>query len=167
MGERRKSWPDSERLIAVDLDDSLARAPSPDIEHERRVAVYDLLQDNRFALPGKGSGPWRLRLSIVERRLIFEISGEDEKPVSIIGLSLSPFRRIVRDYFIIRDSYFDAIRRAQPSRIEPIDMARRGLHDEGAELLRERLRGKVEMDHDTARRLFTLLAALHWRGAGR
>ncbi len=164
MAEARKDWPETERLIAVDLDESLARAPSPDIEHERRVAIYDLLQDNRFTVPGRGPGPYRLKLSIADKRLVFHISNEDGETVSIIGLSLSPFRRIVRDYFMLCESYFEAIRTASPSRIEPIDMARRGLHDEGTEILRERLAGKAEMDFITARRLFTLVSVLYWRG---
>jgi len=164
MAEAREDWPETERLIAVELDESLARAPSPDIEHERRVAVYDLLQDNRFTVPGRQPGPYRLKLSIADKRLIFHISNEAGEAVSIIGLSLTPFRRIVRDYFMLCESYFDAIRNATPSRIEPIDMARRGLHDEGTEILRERLAGKAEMDFTTARRLFTLVSVLYWRG---
>ncbi len=164
MVEARKDWPETERLIAVDLDESLARAPSRDIEHERRVAIYDLLQDNRFTVPGRGPGPYRLTLSIADKRLMFHVYNAAGETISIIGLSLTPFRRIVRDYFMLCESYFEAIRTASPSRIEPIDMARRGLHDEGTEILRERLAGKVEMDFATARRLFTLVSVLYWRG---
>ena len=159
-----EDWPESERLVAVELDESLARAPSPDIEHERAVAVYDLLQNNRFSVIGRGPGPYRLKLSIVDRRLIFDIANEKGERVAVIGLALSPFRRIVRDYFMICESYYDAIRNAPPSRIEPIDMARRGLHNEGTEILMQRLKGKVALDFDTARRLFTLVCVLHWRG---
>ena len=159
-----RDWPESERLIAVELDENLKRAPSPDIEHERAVAVYDLLQENRFSVIGKGPGPYRLKLSIADRRLIFDIFNEGGERLVMIGLALSPFRRIVRDYFTLCESYFDAIRNAPPSRIEPIDMARRALHNEGTETLIQRLKGKVEMDFDTARRLFTLVSVLYWRG---
>ena len=164
MSGAPRPWPDSERLTAVELDEGLARARSADVAHERRVAIHDLLQDNRFSVPGGGPGPYALRLSLAENRLVFTITREDGSPGRIIALSLTPFRRIVRDYSLICESYFEAIRNAPPSRIEPIDMARRGLHDEGSEILRQRLEGKVEMDRDTARRLFTLVATLYWRG---
>ncbi len=164
MGGAGADWPETERLIGVELDESLARTPSPDIEHERKVAIYDLLQENRFSLVRRGPGPYRLRLSIVEKKLVFTVLREGGGTALVIGLALAPFRRIVRDYYMICDSYFDAIRKAAPSRIETIDMARRSLHNEGTEILRERLRGKVETDFDTARRLFTLVCVLHWRG---
>jgi uncharacterized protein (UPF0262 family) len=151
------------RLISIDLDDSLGGGPSPDTEHERRVAIYDLLAENLFEVHG-GQGPYRLRLSIAGGRLVFEIHNSREEHCSTIGLALSPFRGILKDYFLICESYYKAIKTATPSQIETIDMARRGLHNEGSELLKERLRGKVEIDFDTARRLFTLLCALHWRG---
>jgi uncharacterized protein (UPF0262 family) len=151
------------RLIAIDLDDSLSGGPSLDVEHERRVAIYDLLAENLFQVHG-GEGPYRLRLSIAGGRLVFEIHNSREEHCSTIGLALSPFRGILKDYFLICESYYKAIKTATPSQIETIDMARRGLHNEGSELLKERLRGKVEIDFDTARRLFTLLCALHWRG---
>jgi uncharacterized protein (UPF0262 family) len=151
------------RLVQIHLDQSLA-AGSPDAEHERRVAIYDLLEANHFQLPGQEFGPYHLSLSILEGRLVFDIADRDQKQLCIIGLSLSPFRRIVKDYFMICESYFAAIRTATPSQIETIDMARRGLHNEGSELLQERLKGKAEMDFDTARRLFTLVSALYWRG---
>ncbi len=159
-----RDWPKSERLIAVELDENLKRAPSPDIEHERAVAIYDLLQENHFSVVDKGPGPYRLKIAIADRRLIFDIFNEAGERLVMIGLALSPFRRIVRDYFTLCESYFDAIRNAPPSRIEPIDMARRALHNEGTETLMQRLKGKVEMDFDTARRLFTLVTVLYWRG---
>jgi uncharacterized protein (UPF0262 family) len=152
------------RLAAVHLDDSLGVAPSPDAEHERRVAIYDLIEANHFTVEGQESGPYHLHLAISEGRLILDIFDRAEARVSLIGLSLSPFRRIVKDYFLMCESYYQAIRTATPSQIETIDMARRGLHNEGSELLQERLKGKITVDFDTARRLFTLLTALHWRG---
>jgi len=152
------------RLIAVQLDDSIASGLTADAEHERQVAIYDLIEDNRFKVVGHDSGPYRLALSTVEGRLIFDIHSERAQRVAMIGLSMSPFRRIVKDYFTICESYYQAIRNAAPSRIETIDMARRSLHNEGSELLKQRLDGKIETDLDTARRLFTLLCALHWRG---
>jgi uncharacterized protein (UPF0262 family) len=152
------------RLIAVELDGALGAGHSLDAEHERKVAIYDLLEANTFAVEGNEDGPYKLRLSIVENRLMFDVHDRHEIRCSVIGLSLSPFRRIVRDYFMICDSYHAAIRTASPSQIETLDMARRGLHNEGCELLTERLKGKVTLDFDTARRLFTLVCALHWRG---
>jgi uncharacterized protein (UPF0262 family) len=152
------------RLAAVDLDASLGSRPSPEAEHERRVAIYDLIEENTFALAGHDAGPYRLQLSTAEGRLIFDISGHKGDRLTMIGLSMSPFRRIVRDYFMICESYYSAIRTATPSQIETIDMARRGLHNEGSELLRERLAGKIDFDLDTARRLFTLVCTLYWRG---
>jgi uncharacterized protein (UPF0262 family) len=155
--------PAANRLFAIDLDDSLSWGPSPDTEHERKVAIYDLLAENLFQVHG-GEGPYRLKLSIAGGRLVFEIHNSREEHCSTIGLALSPFRGILKDYFLICESYYKAIKTATPSQIETIDMARRGLHNEGSELLKERLKGKVEIDFDTARRLFTLLCALHWRG---
>jgi uncharacterized protein (UPF0262 family) len=152
------------RLSAVELDASIGPGPSPEAEHERRVAIYDLVEDNRFELLAHPEGPYRLRLSTADGRLIFDVLNGTEQRLSLIGLSMSPFRRIVKDYFMICESYYKAIRTATPSQIETIDMARRGLHNEGSELLRERLSGKVEVDFDTARRLFTLVCVLHWRG---
>ena len=152
------------RLIAIDFDASMSLAPLPDAEHERQVAIYDLLEDNEFAVTGHAAGPYRLKLATAEGRLIFDIAGSDGARVSLVGLAMSPFRRVVKDYFMILDSYFAAIRHATPGQIETIDMARRGLHNEGSELLQERLKGKVEIDFDTARRLFTLISVLRWRG---
>lgn len=152
------------RLVAIDLDEEAFRRSTPDVEHERQVAVYDLLEENSFGLCGHDGGPYRLILSIQDRKLVLDIRDEAEAPVSAFLLSLTPFRRVIKDYFLICESYFEAIKSASPSRIEAIDMGRRGLHNEGSELLRERLRDKVEMDLDTARRLFTLICALYWRG---
>src|SRR5262245_15179271 len=151
------------RLITVELDSSIAPGLTPDAEHERQVAIYDLIEDNRFKVVGHDLGPYRLSLSTAEGRIIFDIQSERRQRVVMIGLSMSPFRRIVKDYFMICESYYKAIRHASPSQIETIDMARRGLHNEGSEVLKERLNGKVETDLDTARRLFTLLCVLHWR----
>lgn len=152
------------RLAAVELDSSIGPGPSPEAEHERRVAIYDLVEDNSFTLALQPEGPYVLRLSAADGRLIIDILNEREERLSLIGLSMSPFRRIVKDYFMVCENYYRAIRTATPSQIETIDMARRGLHNEGSELLRERLNGKVEVDFDTARRLFTLVCVLHWRG---
>jgi uncharacterized protein (UPF0262 family) len=152
------------RLIAVELDASIGPGVSPESDHERRVAIYDLVEENSFALTGGAPGPYRLQLSTADGRLILDILDEREQRLTLIGLSMSPFRRLVKDYYMVCESYYAAIKTATPSQIETIDMARRGLHNEGSELLRERLNGKVEIDFDTARRLFTLLCVLHWRG---
>lgn len=152
------------RLIAVTLDENSIGRSGPDIEHERAVAIYDLLEENVFAPVGHESGPFTLHLSIAENRLAFDIRRVDGTPVMVHLLSLTPFRRIVKDYFMICDSYYQAIRTASPDRIEALDMGRRAQHDEGSRLLQERLRRKVRVDFDTARRLFTLICVLHWRG---
>ena len=154
----------NDRLVAIHLDDSLNRAPSPDIEHERKVAIYDLIECNRFRVEGHDAGPYALNLSIVDNRLVFEIVDSSHHNCAVIGLALSPLRRIVKDYYLICESYYQAIRTATPSQIETIDMARRGLHNEGSTTLMERLTGKIDLDFDTARRLFTLVCVLHWRG---
>jgi len=152
------------RLIAVTLDESSIGRGSADQEHERAIAIYDLLEDNSFALVGHNGGPYALTISLADSKLVFDVRDEDGGPVVTHILSLSPFRRILKDYFMICESYYAAIRSATPSRIEAIDMGRRGLHNEGAQLLLERLRGKIETDQDTARRIFTLVTALHWKG---
>lgn len=154
----------TQRLVDVIIDDDSLASPNPDIEHERRVAVYDLLEDNAFDVIGRRKGPYLLQLSIVDRKLVLDVRTEDRETCATVILSLSPFRKVVKDYFLVCESYFEAIRSAHPSRIEAIDMGRRGLHDEGSRLLMERLRDKIRMDFDTARRLFTLICALHWRG---
>jgi uncharacterized protein (UPF0262 family) len=153
---------DSHRLTSVDLDEDSLAAVSRDQEQERQIAVFDLLEDNHFAPEGAEGGPYDLKLSLVENRLVFDISGPNYQRRHL--LSLSPFRTVVRDYHMICESYFDAIRNATPQKIEALDMGRRGLHNEGSGLLKRRLEGKVAVDEDTARRLFTLICALQWRG---
>jgi uncharacterized protein (UPF0262 family) len=150
----------ADRIIEIELDeDSLAPAHA-DAEHERKIAIFDLTEANSFVLEGASHGPYRLRLSLLEQKLVFEVKASDRTLVKTFIISLSPFRRVVRDYFMICESYYDAIRRSTPAQIEAIDMGRRGLHNEGSELLSERLQGKVTVDFDTSRRLFTLICAL-------
>lgn len=152
------------RLIEVTLDKASIGQNSAEVEHERQVAIFDLLDSNSFEVLNKAPGPYSLHLSIIENRLIFDISREDKQAVIQFILSLSPFRRIIKDYFLICESYFDAIKSAPRSQIEALDMGRRGLHNEGSQILIDRLDGKVRVDMDTARRLFTLICALHWKG---
>ncbi len=152
------------RLVAVTLDDESIGRSNPDTDHERAVAIYDLIEENSFRPLDHEGGPYALHLSISENRLVFDIRLADGTPVVAHLLSLTPFRRIVKDYFLVCESYYRAIRTATPSQIEAIDMGRRGLHDEGTELLLERLKDKIELDFDTARRLFTLICVLHWKG---
>jgi uncharacterized protein (UPF0262 family) len=156
--------PPPDRLVAVTLDETSIGRSGPDIEHEREIAIYDLLEQNTFAPTDHEGGPYALHLGIADRRLVFDIRQADGTPVVAHLLSLSPFRGLVKDYFLICESYHAAIRTATPDRIEAIDMGRRGLHDEGSRILMERLRRKVKMDFDTARRLFTLICVLHWKG---
>lgn len=157
------------RISHIDLDDSGLPVPTAEIEQERKVAMLDLLENNSFALPKREDrevpqGPFRLGLSIKERRLVFDLKLEDETPAGEFHLSLGPFRQVVKDYFQICESYFDAVKNMPPSQIETIDMARRGIHNEGARVLQERLEGKADVDTDTARRLFTLICVLHFGG---
>lgn len=152
------------RISKVSLDERTVVRRSAEVEHERAVAIFDLIEENRFSPASCDGGPFSLHLSIEENRLVLDIRTEDENPVGRILLALGPFRRVVKDYFTVCESYYAAIRTASPSQIEAIDMGRRGLHDEGAELLRERLAGKIEIDGNTARRLFTLICVLHIRG---
>jgi uncharacterized protein (UPF0262 family) len=155
---------DTSKLIDVELDESIGRS-TPDIEHERAVAIFDLIEENSFQpVNDDGIGPYKLKLSLAESRLVFAISREDGAPVVTHILSLTPFRRIVKDYYMICESYYEAIRSATPSQIEAIDMGRRGLHNEGSQTLLDRLSGKIDIDFDTARRVFTLICVLHWRG---
>jgi len=154
----------AQSLVAVTLDEASIGRSGSDVEHERAVAIYDLLEENVFAPLDDDNGPYSLHLSIADNRLVFDIRAADSTPVMAHLLSLSPFRRIVKDYFMICDSYYDAIRTATPERIEALDMGRRGLHDEGSRILQERLRRKVKTDFSTARRLFTLICVLHWKG---
>jgi len=149
------------RLIRVDLDEQTTARRTPEVERERAVAIFDLLEENEFQPAIEHAGPYHLGLSIEENRLVFDIKDDAGAPLYKFILSLSPFRRIVKEYFDICGSYYQAIKSASPSQIEAIDMGRRGLHNEGSEILRERLAGKVEVDFNTARRLFTLICALH------
>jgi len=156
--------PSRERLVAVTLDEDSIGRSSPDIEHERAIAIYDLIEENSFAPVGHDGGPYALHLSMKDNRLVFDIRLADGEPVMAHLLSLSPFKRIVKDYFMICDSYYAAIRTATPDRIEAIDMGRRGVHDEGSRVLQERIKRKMTVDFNTARRLFTLICVLHWKG---
>lgn len=155
--------PDTQRIAAIVLDERTVLRRSAQVEHERQAAIQDLLESNRFAPVGGLEGPYNLHLGIADNRLVFDLHDLEDGPLSRFTLALSPFRSIVKDYFMVCDSYFKAIKSAPPSRIETLEMGRRALHDEGAELLRERLAGKAEIDTDTARRLFTLICVLHIR----
>jgi len=152
------------RIAKITLDERTVVRRNPDIEHERAVAMFDLLEENSFAPAGDTPGPFHLHLGIEENRLVLDIRSTDEAPIDRVLLPLRPFRGIVKDYFLVCESYFNAIRTASPSRIEAIDMGRRALHNEGSELLRERLAERVAVDLNTARRLFTLVCVLHIRG---
>ncbi len=157
-------------LFDIILDETTIRRNTPDINHEREVAIFDLLEDNYFELrhrdEGEDSipGPYILTLSLEDNRLVFHITDQDEGHLATHMLSLTPFKKTIKDYFLICESYFEAIKTATPQRIEAIDMGRRGLHNEGSELLMERLTDKIILDKDTSRRLFTLITALHWKG---
>jgi len=160
---------DTDRIFEVNLDDSGLPAPTPEIEQERRVAIFDLLEDNLFQPVGRDRqlvpvGPYRLDLSIADRRLVFELQTESGEKAAEFHLSLSPFRQVIKDYFQICESYFDAVKRLPPSQIEAIDMGRRGIHNEGSNVVEERLAGKVITDKATARRIFTLICVLHFKG---
>ena len=155
---------DPSRLVAVTLDEESIGRSSPDIDHERQVAIYDLIEENSFAPVDHDEGPYVLHIGIKENRLVLDIRRENDKPVIAHLLSLTPFKRIVKDYFMICDSYYAAIRTATPDKIEAIDMGRRGLHDEGSRILQDAIKRKVKVDFDTARRLFTLICVLHWKG---
>ena len=157
------------RICAIELDDTNLAPPTPEIEQERKVAIFDLLEDNSFTLPKRDDrmvpdGPYNLQLSIREKRLIFDVATTDGQKAGEFHLSLGPFRQVVKDYFQICESYFDAVKNLPPAQIETIDMARRGIHNEGSRVLQERLEGKVDIDTDTARRLFTLICVLHFGG---
>ena len=153
-----------QRIAKITLDERSVVRRNADIEHERAVAVFDLLEENIFAPVAPAKGPFHLHLGTEENRLVLDIRATDETPIERLLLPLSPFRSIVKDYFLVCESYFQAIRTASPSRIEAIDMGRRALHDEGSQLLMERLKNKVTVDFETARRLFTLICVLHWKG---
>jgi uncharacterized protein (UPF0262 family) len=154
----------NQRIQDIVLDERTLVRRSPDVEQERKVAIYDLLQENVFAPMGGVDGPFNLHLSIKDNRLIFDIRGADDGPLEVVELALGPFRKIIKEYLMICDSYYDAIRIASTARIEAIDMGRRGLHTDASELLMRLLAGKVDVGLDTARRLFTLICVLHIRG---
>ena len=153
---------ESQRLQTVELDEESLAAVSRDQEQERQIAIFDLLEENYFHPEGAEVGPYDLRMGLVENRLVLDVRGPAYERRHI--LSLSPFRSLIKDYFMVCESYYQAIRNSTPGQIEALDMGRRGLHNEASELLKARLAGKVETDMDTARRLFTLICALHWRG---
>jgi uncharacterized protein (UPF0262 family) len=153
---------ESQRLQTVELDEESLAAVSRDQEQERQIAIFDLLEENYFHPDGAEGGPYDLRMGLVENRLVLDVRGPAYERRHI--LSLSPFRSLIKDYFMVCESYYQAIRNSTPGQIEALDMGRRGLHNEASELLKARLAGKVETDMDTARRLFTLICALHWRG---
>jgi uncharacterized protein (UPF0262 family) len=157
------------RISHIELDDSNLPPPTPEIEQERKVALFDLIEENSFTLPVRDGrevppGPYHLGLAIRDKRLVFDITTEDGQKAAEFHLSLSPFRQVVKDYYQICESYFTAVKTLPPSQIETIDMARRGIHNEGSRVLQERLEGKAEVDTDTARRLFTLICVLHFGG---
>lgn len=163
MFEPDQPPPGPDRLVDIKLDEGSIARGNANIEHEREVAIFDLLEQNAFAVDGR-DGPFKLTLAIADDKLAFRIFTEADEPIVTHMLSLTPLRRVMKDYFIVCESYYQAIRSAPPSRIQSIDMGRRGLHDEGSRILSERLKGKVTVDHDTARRLFTLICTLHWKG---
>jgi uncharacterized protein (UPF0262 family) len=152
------------RLVSIVLDEATVVRRTREIEQEREIAIYDLLEANSFAPTGSGGGPYNLVLAVEENRLVFDIRLADDRPHGKVMLSLTPFRRVIKDYFLVCESYYKAIRNAPPSQIEALDMGRRGLHDEGSKVLRDRLAGKIDVDFDTARRLFTLICVLHLKG---
>ncbi len=153
-----------QRLVHVQLDEKTLVRRRPEVEHERAVAIYDLIEENSFAPVGDHEGPFTLHLTIEDDRLQFDIRSEDGMPLVRVPLSVKPFQRLVKDYFMVCENYFAAIKNQPPAKIEALDMGRRGLHNEGSELLRQALDGKIVLDFDTARRLFTLLCILHVRG---
>jgi uncharacterized protein (UPF0262 family) len=154
----------TEQLVHLSLDDPALTARNADLEHERRVAIFDILENNHFALVDGPSGPYRLKLSLADRGIVFAVSDREGAALSRIELSMRPLRRNIRDYFMICESYFEAMRNATPERVETIDQARRALHNESAELLKTSLADRVTLDDDTARRLFTLISVLQMRG---
>ena len=154
---------EKQRIVNIFLDEKSLVRRAAHVEHERKVAVYDLLEDNHFAPVGDARGPYTLKLGIEDNRLVFDIRTEGGDKLDRFTLPLNSFRKIVKDYFIVCESYFEAIKTAPPSRIEALDMGRRGLHNEGSDILRDRLEGKVDIDKRTARRLFTLICVLHIR----
>jgi uncharacterized protein (UPF0262 family) len=152
------------RLAAITLDEKTLVRRAPEAEHERAIAIYDLLEENYFRPFGDFTGPYSLVIRLEDNRLLLVISDQGGNLLTEVILPMSPFRTIIKDYFMVCESYYSAIKRSSPSQIEAIDMGRRGLHNEGSEVLRERLDGKIDLDRQTARRLFTLMCILHIRG---
>jgi uncharacterized protein (UPF0262 family) len=152
------------RLVSVTLDEASIGRGTSDQEHERQIAIYDLIEENSFGLPDLDAGPYMLRIALHDAKLALEVSDEKGGVLAVHILSLMPFRGLLKDYFLVCESYFAAIRSATRAQIEAIDMGRRAVHNEAAQLLLERLKGKIECDLDTARRIFTLVTALHWKG---
>ena len=155
---------EDQRIAHIALDEKTTARRSPQVEHERKVAIYDLLEENFFVFVTVEKGPFHLHLSNVEGRLVFDVRDVNEVELLRIRVPAKSFRRIIRDYFMVCETYFEAIRTKTPSQIETIDMGRRGLHNEGAEVLKERIEEQVKVDHQTARRLFTLICVLHFKG---
>ena len=156
--------PHRQRIAHMHLEEKHQVRRRPEVEHERAIAMYDLMEENYFAPVGDFTGPYHVRLRLDDNRLVFTVCSTEDAELVEVVLPLKPFQSIVKDYFLICESYFNAIKKSNPAQIEAIDMGRRGLHNEGSELLRERLTGKVDVDFDTARRLFTLICVLHIRG---
>lgn len=154
---------DTQRIANINLDESSVIRLSPQVDHERKVAIFDLLEDNCFDPAGLAPGPYSVILMIEDNRLVFDVRSENDEKLGQFNLPVGTFRRIVKDYFMICDSYYEAIKRSSPSQIEAIDMGRRGLHNEGADILKEKLADKVTINETTARRLFTLVCVLHIR----
>ena len=161
-----ESEPPADRhcIVNITLDEQTVVRRSAEVEHERRVAIFDLLDNNHFAPVGVNKGPYHLHLAIQDNRLVMQINDTGDKPITKLLVPMMPYRRLIKDYFTVCESYFEAIKRSTPSQIEAIDMGRRGLHDEGAVKLRDQIADKIEIDMDTARRLFTLICVLHIRG---
>jgi uncharacterized protein (UPF0262 family) len=155
---------DKARIVSIEIDEKSLAPAGPDADHERKVAIFDILEGNTFRIIGHDGGPYSVVLSLADNRLVFDVAEDNGAPVRKLMLSLTTLRRVIKDYFMICDSYYDAIRNSTPSQIEAIDMGRRGLHNEGSQILTEKLADKVEVDFDTSRRLFTLVCALHARG---
>ena len=155
--------PERRRILDIVLDEKSVARRSPEVEHERAVALFDLLEENDFHLVGGQPGPYKLNLGVFEQRLVFGVLDANDAKLRDIVLSLTPFRKVVKDYFLVCESYYAAIKKLGPSQIEAIDMGRRALHDEGSQLFAERLKGRIDVDLPTARRLFTLMCALHWK----
>jgi len=158
-----KGDPENYRIVEINLDERSLAPATADVEHERKVAIYDLIEDNFFHPNGAGDGPFELYLSNVEKRLLFDVRRQGGEALGQVHLSMTPLRKIIKDYFLLCESYYDAIRNATPAQIETIDMARRAMHDEGSQILAERLKNKIDIDENTARRLFTLICSFHMR----